>query len=287
MPDPPEVGYCRAVLIFRDLIHRGDLFSKMDEHPAAKSKLAKRLFTLYTLRPEYTNACFEQSTGIDPKRFSTEDILLIDELRVHEHHRRKGLGSAVVDRILSIIETMQMGDRHVYPVAAPGPLHPAYASENTNAQKQTVAVEFWTDVGFDRIGSSDWYAAPPIYYSESFPSTIDETQASATTVETCGPEPKREHQDIPQEHGTDHSSHPTSSQNRKRMRVTENASNRKRKENLPKEATSILKSWFQAHRTSPYPTETEKLNLCSDTGLTLIQVSNWFINARRRAPQKL
>ncbi|KAF2175787.1 hypothetical protein K469DRAFT_763494 [Zopfia rhizophila CBS 207.26] len=62
--------------------------------------------------------------------------------------------------------------------------------------------------------------------------------------------------------------------------------NRKRRGNLPKEATGILKTWFNAHRDSPYPTEDEKVHLCNQTGLSMNQVSNWFINARRRAPQK-
>jgi hypothetical protein len=125
-----------------------------------------------------------------------------------------------------------------------------------------------------------------------------------------------------------------------------NAFNRKRRGNLPKEATNILKDWFTANRQSPYPTEDQKMDLCSRTGLSLNQVryysgttsaltvllhlpflspsvtllrpqraigpsareplgrsyticplspvehadskqvSNWFINARRRAPQK-
>lgn len=68
--------------------------------------------------------------------------------------------------------------------------------------------------------------------------------------------------------------------------VDHNAFNRKRRGNLPKEATNILKEWFSANRASPYPTEDQKLDLCRMTNLSLNQVSNWFINARRRAPQK-
>lgn len=48
---------------------------------------------------------------------------------------------------------------------------------------------------------------------------------------------------------------------------------RKRRGNLPKEATGILKDWFNNHRESPYPSEEEKQTLCERTGLTLNQVS--------------
>ncbi|KAF2134950.1 hypothetical protein P153DRAFT_329857 [Dothidotthia symphoricarpi CBS 119687] len=65
-----------------------------------------------------------------------------------------------------------------------------------------------------------------------------------------------------------------------------NAFTRKRRGNLPKEATNRMKEWFAANRVSPYPTEDQKLAFCHQTGLSMNQVSNWFINARRRAPQK-
>ncbi|KAF1960906.1 hypothetical protein CC80DRAFT_267125 [Byssothecium circinans] len=63
-------------------------------------------------------------------------------------------------------------------------------------------------------------------------------------------------------------------------------SNRKRRGNLPKEATTILKNWYAAHQDSPYPSEDEKNELVRSTMLTMNQVSNWFINARRRFPGK-
>ncbi|KAK0645865.1 hypothetical protein B0T16DRAFT_428843 [Cercophora newfieldiana] len=57
---------------------------------------------------------------------------------------------------------------------------------------------------------------------------------------------------------------------------------RKRRGNLPKETTDKLRAWFMAHLNHPYPTEDEKQKLMQQTGLQMNQISNWFINARRR-----
>lgn len=57
---------------------------------------------------------------------------------------------------------------------------------------------------------------------------------------------------------------------------------RKRRGNLPKTVTAVLKQWLIDHCRNPYPTEAEKTGLKDKTGLTLNQISNWFINARRR-----
>ncbi|KAI1180152.1 hypothetical protein F4777DRAFT_363588 [Nemania sp. FL0916] len=57
---------------------------------------------------------------------------------------------------------------------------------------------------------------------------------------------------------------------------------RRRRGNLPKETTDKLRSWFVGHLSHPYPTEDEKQELMRQTGLQMNQISNWFINARRR-----
>lgn len=87
---------------------------------------------------------------------------------------------------------------------------------------------------------------------------------------------------------------------------------RKRRGNLPKETTDKLRAWFVAHLHHPYPTEDEKQELMRQTNLQMSksrspwdldrscepshcvdrkkantcvsadQISNWFINARRR-----
>lgn len=52
--------------------------------------------------------------------------------------------------------------------------------------------------------------------------------------------------------------------------------------NLPKETTYILLKWLNDHLNHPYPNSFEKTQLMMTTGLNQQQLSNWFINARRR-----
>ncbi|XP_053308250.1 homeobox protein PKNOX2 isoform X2 [Spea bombifrons] len=56
---------------------------------------------------------------------------------------------------------------------------------------------------------------------------------------------------------------------------------------LPKQATNIMRSWLFQHLMHPYPTEDEKRQIAAQTNLTLLQVNNWFINARRRILQPM
>lgn len=57
----------------------------------------------------------------------------------------------------------------------------------------------------------------------------------------------------------------------------------RRRGNLPRDVTNVLRAWLGSHLGNPYPTEDEKQQLVEQTGLSIVQVSNWFINARRRS----
>ncbi|CAM9893262.1 unnamed protein product [Lampetra fluviatilis] len=56
---------------------------------------------------------------------------------------------------------------------------------------------------------------------------------------------------------------------------------------FPKVATNIMRAWLFQHLTHPYPSEEQKKQLAQDTGLSILQVNNWFINARRRIVQPM
>merc|ERR1719232_2451743 len=63
--------------------------------------------------------------------------------------------------------------------------------------------------------------------------------------------------------------------------------NAKKRGIFPKVATNILRAWLFQHLTHPYPSEDQKKQLAQDTGLSILQVNNWFINARRRIVQPM
>ncbi|XP_054636182.1 homeobox protein Meis1-like isoform X2 [Dunckerocampus dactyliophorus] len=56
---------------------------------------------------------------------------------------------------------------------------------------------------------------------------------------------------------------------------------------FPKAATNTLRAWLFQHLAHPYPSEEQKRRLSHDTHLSVLQVNNWFINARRRIVQPM
>ena len=57
---------------------------------------------------------------------------------------------------------------------------------------------------------------------------------------------------------------------------------RKRRSNLPKPVVDILSEWLEQNKYNAYPSEFTKQEMATKMGITVKQVNNWFINARRR-----
>ena len=53
---------------------------------------------------------------------------------------------------------------------------------------------------------------------------------------------------------------------------------------LPRSTVDYLKNWMMSpdQIAHPYPTEKEKLEIMSATGIELKQLTNWFVNNRKR-----
>jgi len=56
----------------------------------------------------------------------------------------------------------------------------------------------------------------------------------------------------------------------------------RRKRQTLQEMARPLKEWMETHLDNPYPSKGEKQSLAQASNMTLVQVANWFANARRR-----
>ncbi|KAJ3061177.1 hypothetical protein HDU98_002895 [Podochytrium sp. JEL0797] len=56
----------------------------------------------------------------------------------------------------------------------------------------------------------------------------------------------------------------------------------KARANFPAESLKFLTRWLDANKKDPYPSADEKNIMVKESGLSLTQINNWFINARRR-----
>ena len=59
---------------------------------------------------------------------------------------------------------------------------------------------------------------------------------------------------------------------------------KKKSTSLPAETVDYLKAWMMSpeHIAHPYPTEQEKAQIMAETGIELKQLTNWFVNNRKR-----
>ncbi|KAJ3026163.1 UNVERIFIED_CONTAM: hypothetical protein HDU68_006119 [Siphonaria sp. JEL0065] len=77
-------------------------------------------------------------------------------------------------------------------------------------------------------------------------------------------------------------SNPTSSKGTPNSSCRQSKSKTKSRPNHKASITAHLFKWLMEHQHEPYPSEEEKKDMTVDTGLTMNQINDWFINARRR-----
>lgn len=75
---------------------------------------------------------------------------------------------------------------------------------------------------------------------------------------------------------------PSTSNTPQRKRPKSKSSRQNKRGAAPACIQQVLKDWLFTHANCPYPGDEEKAHLCQQTGLSLHQLNNWFINARRR-----
>ncbi|KAI5633316.1 homeobox KN domain-containing protein [Phthorimaea operculella] len=67
----------------------------------------------------------------------------------------------------------------------------------------------------------------------------------------------------------------------------DNSGGTKKMPRLPPQAIEVLKTWLTENIKCPYPNEHVKQTIASQLNLTVVQVNNWFINARHRYMRKM
>jgi hypothetical protein len=118
------------------------------------------------------------------------------------------------------------------------------------------------------IDEKDILSGEQVLNDEPIKSNKLHLEASISESDTEEDEPAPKRKEVPKQEPT------------KIVRRTKNP------RNLPSKAIEILVDWFTEHESFPYPTPEEKEELVEQTGLTITQVSNWFVNRRCRTKPK-
>ncbi|KAI9493862.1 hypothetical protein BDB00DRAFT_871879 [Zychaea mexicana] len=181
---------------------------------------------------------------------------------------------------------------------SPRRYRPYYLPRRTSTATQLTATA-GSVVGEDSISVSSSSSSAPASPHSSSIMMVDPTVAPQPTTPTTPLHQHHHHHHLPpppshHSHSSHHHSHNRKASLMQQQQQPSPSSNnnggnlvKRRRGNLPKAVTAILREWLSRHKKHPYPTEDEKATLARQTNLTLNQISNWFINARRRILQPM
>lgn len=178
-----HIGYWVGKLIRRSKM-RNTFYDEMEEPSRDTCLLAFDLFDRYgCLRPEYKNHPIRKGSGIWKEELDDGDFLLIEEIKIDEEYRQRGLGSRVVNAMLDKTEEKTRGFFAItWPTVFCTDKLRHEVKDKTETEREIilkpydkVAKAFWRSLGFRRIGSSYWFAlaSDPGHRCHSLPVSDD------------------------------------------------------------------------------------------------------------------
>lgn len=161
-----QIGSCHAKLIRRGKM-RESFWSEMEQPTQETSDLAFDLFDRYgRLNPEFYEHDVNKGTGVWGNELDRGDLLLFENLTVDAVHRRRGIGTKLVNAILEKTRKKVSERVGFFALVRPGFLwrEVSHRRNNPAAMKQAQedaekgGLAFWHAVGFRRVGTSSWLA---------------------------------------------------------------------------------------------------------------------------------
>ena len=168
------MGTFEAVFIKRDVSFR-DFHTSMGEVTAGTLQLATELFGRDGhLRTRFDSARIGERDETWGDELDGGDILLVEEMEVVQQYRRQGFGRAMMVDLVNRGRIASCGRYVVF--CAPSDLDAVVRMElegSTEVQlraetrrHEDIAKSFFRSVGFEQIGSSQWYALLPWRFDE-------------------------------------------------------------------------------------------------------------------------